>query len=330
MHTRKSFLALAACGALALLAAPASAFAQAYPAKPVKMIVGFTAGGTIDVTARIIGQTLQQKLGQPFIVENKVGANGMLAAETVAQAPGDGYTVFVSNSSTITLNPTLFKSTIRYLPQRDFAPVTTVVSVPLVLVVNATDPDTASIKTVADLVARAKAAPGVVNYGSAGTGNITHLAFELFSDMAGVKMTHVPYKGAAAAQTAIFGKEVAVVFDTLSALPHIKSGRLRAIAVSSARRVAELPNVPTMQESGYPGFDVSFWVGIFVPKSTPQPVIDLLNREIAAAAADPAVAEKLALQGTILTQSPAEFAAKIAAETRQLEGVVAKANIKLD
>lgn len=333
MITRTSKFLATAFGALAMLAAGqvlAQSQAPAYPSKPVKMVVGFTAGGTIDVTARIVGQALQQKLGQPFVVENKVGANGMLAAETVAQAPGDGYTVFVSNSSTITLNPTLFKNTIRYQPARDFAPVSTVVSVPLVLAVNATDPDTANIKTVADLVARAKASPGTINYGSAGNGNITHLAFELFSDMAGVKMTHVPYKGAAAAQTAIFGKEVAVVFDTMSALPHIKSGRLRALAVSSAKRVAELPNVPTMQESGFPGFDVSFWVGIFVPKSTPAAVVNILNKEIAAAAADPAVAEKLVTQGAVLTQSPAEFATKITNETKQLEGVVVKANIKVD
>jgi tripartite-type tricarboxylate transporter receptor subunit TctC len=330
MFMRKSTLLSAAFGAMAVLATAGQAMAQAYPNKPVKLIVGFTAGGTIDVTARIIGQQLQQKLGQPFVVENKVGANGMLAAETVAQAPADGYTVFVSNSSTITLNPTLFKNTIRYQPMRDFAPVSTVVSVPLVLAVNATDPDTASIRTVADLVARAKASPGTLNYGSAGNGNITHLAFELFSDMAGLKMTHVPYKGAAAAQTALFGKEVSVIFDTMSALPHIKSGRLRPLAVSSSARVAELPNVPTMQESGFAGFDVSFWVGVFVPKATPQAVVDTLNREIAAAAAEPAVAERLVTQGTILTQSPADFAAKIAAETKQLEGVVVKANIKAD
>lgn len=330
MFMRKSTLLSAAFGAMAVLTTAGQAMAQAYPNKPVKLIVGFTAGGTIDVTARIIGQQLQQKLGQPFVVENKVGANGMLAAETVAQAPADGYTVFVSNSSTITLNPTLFKNTIRYQPMRDFAPVSTVVSVPLVLAVNATDPDTASIRTVADLVARAKASPGTLNYGSAGNGNITHLAFELFSDMAGLKMTHVPYKGAAAAQTALFGKEVSVIFDTMSALPHIKSGRLRPLAVSSSARVAELPNVPTMQESGFAGFDVSFWVGVFVPKATPQAVVDTLNREIAAAAAEPAVAERLVTQGTILTQSPADFAAKIAAETKQLEGVVVKANIKAD
>jgi tripartite-type tricarboxylate transporter receptor subunit TctC len=332
MFMRKSIFATGALAALALLGAhgPASAQAQAYPNKPVKMVVGFTAGGTIDVTARILAQQLQQKLGQPFVVENKVGANGMLAAETVAQSPADGYTVFVSNSSTITLNPTLFKSNIRYNPERDFAPVSTVVSVPLVLAVNATDPDTANIKTVADLVARAKASPGKLNYGSAGNGNITHLAFELFSDMAGMKMTHVPYKGAAAAQTAIFGKEVTVIFDTMSALPHIKSGRLRPLAVSSSKRVAELPNVPTMDESGFPGFDVSFWVGIFVPKATPPAVVNLLNKEIAAAATEPAVAERLVTQGTILTQSPAEFAAKITAETKQLENVVTKANIKVD
>lgn len=315
---------------LIALTAPAAAQSPAWPTKPVRMIVGFTPGGTIDLTARIVAAALQQKTGQPFIVEDKVGANGMLAAEYVAQSPADGYTVFVSNSSTITLNPTLFKSTIRYQPERDFAPVTTVVSVPLVLVVNATDPATASIRTVADLVARAKQAPGRIDYGSAGTGNITHLAFELFSDMAGIKMTHIPYKGVAAAETALFGKEITVVFDSMTALPHIKSGRLRAIAVSSPNRIADLPDVPTLQESGYPGFDVTFWVGVFVPKNTPQAIVTTLNREIAAAARDPSVIEKLLPQGMPMTQSPAEFASRIASETRQLEGVVTKANIKIE
>jgi tripartite-type tricarboxylate transporter receptor subunit TctC len=331
MNTLRQRILTAFCTSALVIGTPAVSFAQsAYPNKPVRLIVGFTAGGTIDLTARILGQALQQKLGQPFVVENKVGANGMLAAEHVAQAAPDGHTLFVSNSSTITLNPTLFKGKLRYEPQRDFAPVSTVVSVPLVLAVNAQDPASEGIRTVADLVAKAKVEPGRLNYGSAGNGNITHVAFELFSDMAGVKMTHVPYKGAAAAQTALFGKEVTVIFDTMSALQHIQSGRLRPLAVSSSKRVAELPDVPTLQEAGFAGFDVSFWVGIFAPRNTPAAVVETLNHEIAAATRDPKIAEKLAMQGVILTQSPSAFAAKIAAETAQLDSVVKKAQIKAD
>lgn len=331
MKNLRQRLLTALCVSALAAATPAVSLAQSgYPNKPVRLIVGFTAGGTIDLTARILGQALQQKLGQPFVVENKVGANGMLAAEHVAQATPDGHTLFVSNSSTITLNPTLFKGKLRYEPQRDFAPVSTVVSVPLVLAVNAQDAASDAIKTVADLVARARAEPGRLNYGSAGNGNITHVAFELFSDMAGVKMTHVPYKGAAAAQTALFGKEVTVIFDTLSALQHIQSGRMRPLAVSSSKRLAELPNVPTLQEAGFAGFDISFWVGIFAPRNTPPTVIDTLNQEIATATRDPRTTEKLAAQGVILTQSPSAFAAKIAAETAQLDSVVKKAHIQAD
>ena len=237
--------------------------------------------------------------------------------------------MFVSNSSTITLNPTLFKD-LKYKPQSDFAPVTTVISVPLILAVNPEHPDGAKIKSLQDLIALAKAKPGEVPYGSAGNGNITHLAFELLSQKAGVKMIHVPYRGAAAAQTAAFSKEVTVIFDTLSAVPHVKAGKLRALAVSSAQRLPALPDVPTVAELGYPGFDISFWVGIFLPKATPAAITELLNREIVAATKEAGVRAKLEPQGTILTLSPAEFAAKIKSETDALAEVVAKGNIKAD
>jgi tripartite-type tricarboxylate transporter receptor subunit TctC len=307
----------------------ASADAQSYPTKAVKLVVGFAPGGTVDVVARIIGESLGTKLGKPFVIENRTGANGMLAAQMLTQSEPDGHTIFVSNSSTITLNPTLFKD-IKYNPERDFAPVATVVSVPLILAVETSNPQTAGIKTLADLVALAKAKPGFVTYGSAGNGNITHLAFELLSQKAGIQMLHVPYRGAAAAQVGALGHEVMVIFDTMSAVQQVQAGKFRALAVSSSERLPALPDVPTVAELGYPGFDVTFWVGFFVPKATPAAIVELLNKEITAAANDPAVRARLEPQGTILTQTPTAFGAKIQKETKELADVVAKSNIKAE
>ena len=247
----------------------------------------------------------------------------------MARAEGDGYTMLACNSSTITLNKTLFKD-IRYDPEKDFAPLTTVVSAPLVLVVNPENPRTANIKSVADLVAAAKAAPGALAYGSGGNGNLAHLAMELLSQKAGIKMIHVPYRGGSAAEVGILAQEVLAVFDPLSAVPLVKAGKLRALAVSSAERLPTLPDVPTVAEAGYPGFDISFWVGFFMPKATPAPILETLHREIVAAAKDPAIEEKLGSQGVVSVLSPADYAAKIAKETRELAEVVAAANIKAE
>ncbi|SDI91977.1 Tripartite-type tricarboxylate transporter, receptor component TctC [Bradyrhizobium sp. Rc2d] len=305
------------------------ALAQKYPARPIKIAVGFSAGGPVDVVARIIGDRLSNKLGQPFVVENRAGANGMIAAEGVARADADGYTILACNSSTITLNKTLFKD-IRYDPEKDFAPLTTVVSAPLVLVVNPENPKTAGIKTVADLVAAAKAAPGALAYGSGGNGNLAHLAMELLSQKAGIKLIHVPYRGGSASEVGLLAQEVLAVFDPLSAVPLVKAGKLRALAVSSAERLPALPDVPTVAEAGYPGFDISFWVGFFMPKATPAPILETLHREIVTAAKDPAVEEKLGSQGVVSVLGPTEYAAKITKETKELAEVVAAANIKAE
>jgi tripartite-type tricarboxylate transporter receptor subunit TctC len=305
------------------------ALAQNYPSRPVKLMVGFSAGGPVDIVARILGERLHGKLGQPFVVENRTGANGMLAADAVANADPDGQTILVSNSSTITLNPTLFKA-LRYNPERDFAPVTTVVSAPLILAVNPENPKAANIKTVADLVAAAKAKPGEIAYGSGGNGNLTHIAFELLSQRAGIKMIHVPYRGAAAAQVAALSQEVFAIFDTLSALPLVQAGKLRALAVSSSQRLPALPDVPTVAEAGYPGFDITFWVGVLVPKATPAPIVELLQREIATAAADPAVKSRLEAVGVVSVVAPAEFASRIKQETGELAQVVTAADIKAE
>jgi tripartite-type tricarboxylate transporter receptor subunit TctC len=305
------------------------ALAQKYPVRPVKIMVGFSAGGPVDVVARIVADRLSNKLGQAFVVENRAGANGMIAAEGVAHAEGDGYTMLACNSSTITLNKMLFRD-IRYDPEKDFAPLTTVVSAPLVLVVNPENPKTANINTVADLVAAAKAAPGALAYGSGGNGNLAHLAMELLSERAGVKMIHVPYRGGAASEVGILAQEVLAVFDPLSAVPLVKAGKLRALAVSSAERLPALPDVPTVAEAGYPGFDISFWVGFFMPKATPAPTLEMLHREIVAAANDPLLRERLETQGVVSVLSSADYAAKIAKEIKELAEVVAAANIKAE
>lgn len=327
MQRTARLLTLIAC--LCASALSTAAVAEKYPAHPARIMVGFSAGGPVDVVARIVADRLSNKLGQPFVVENRAGANGMIAAEGVARADADGYTILACNSSTITLNKTLFKDA-RYDPIRDFAPLTTVISAPLVLVVNPENPKTADIKTVADLVAAAKAAPGALAYGSGGNGNLAHLAMELLSQKAGIKLIHVPYRGGAASEVGILAQEVLAVFDPLSAVPLVKAGKLRALAVSSAERLPSLPDVPTVAEAGYPGFDISFWVGFFVPKATPAPILETLHREIVTAARDPVVAEKLGSQGVVSVLSPADYAAKIAKETKELAEVVAAANIKAE
>jgi len=312
---------------IAGLCVTTDAIAQKYPLRPAKIMVGFSAGGPVDVVARIVADRLGSKLGQPFVVENRAGANGMIAAEGVARAEADGYTILACNSSTITLNKTLFKD-IRYDPINDFAPLTTVVSAPLVLVVNPENPGTANINSVADLVAAAKAKPGELAYGSGGNGNLAHLAMELLSQRAGIKMIHVPYRGGAASEVGILAQEVLAVFDPLSAVPLVKAGKLRALAVSSAERLPSLPDVPTVAEAGFPGFDISFWVGFFMPTAVPAPILETLHREIVAAAKDPALQERLETQGVVTVLSPADYAAKIAKETKELAEVVAAANIK--
>jgi tripartite-type tricarboxylate transporter receptor subunit TctC len=303
--------------------------AQSWPERPVKLILGFSAGGTIDVVARIIGERLQARLGQPFPVENRTGANGMIAAAAVARAEPDGYSVFVSNASTITLNPTFFKN-LSYDPKRDFAPVAMVLTFPLVLVVNPENPKSSGMKTLSDLVAAAKAAPGQVPYGSTGNGTINQLAFELLSQRAGIKMSHLPYKGVAPAQAALLSREVTVIFDTLTGVPQIKAGKLRALAVSSAERVSSLPDVPTIAELGFPGFDMGAWAGFLVPKATPKAIVDKLSREILAVIQEPEVRSRLEPHGSITPLPPGKFDERIGRETAELADVVAKAGIKAD
>ena len=319
-------LALAAAVVPCLLAGPAAA--EDYPTKTVRLLVGFTAGSATDVIARIVAGALNAKFGQPFVVENRPGANGLLAANAVAKSKADGYTLLVTNSSAMTVNPLLYKDA-QYNTLKDFVPITTVVEGHFILTTNATNPRTASVASFNDLIALAKARPGTLAYGSGGAGNLAHLGIELLSARAGISMIHVPYRAATVAQTALLAGEVDFNFDTPSSIAQIKAGKLKALAVTMPKRWSELPEVPAIAEF-FPGFDVSFWFGFFTPAGTPEAVVQSLSQEIIAATNQPAVRELLARQGGILTQSPQAFAAKIGAETAQNAEVIRRANIKID
>ncbi|ANY18260.1 hypothetical protein AW878_12475 [Bordetella pseudohinzii] len=323
----KQWLAAGALAGCAVL--PAASSAADYPNAPVKFIVGFSPGSTIDTVARIVGDALANRMGQTVVVENRTGANGMIAARAVAQAKPDGYTILVSNSSSITVNPLLYKD-LQYDPLKDFAAVSTVVSVPFILTINTENARVAGVKDVKSLVELARRNPNTVSYGSAGNGNLMHLAGAQLATMSDVQMLHVPYRGAAPMEAGLLSKEVDFGFDTLSGVPLIKSGKLKALAVSTAQRWHDLPDVPAVAELGYPGFDISFWVGVFAPAGTPPAIVERLNHEIAEAAKDPTVRARLAVQGNPSTQSPKAFRQKIVDELKQNETLIKRANIKID
>ncbi len=325
---RGNFLSCLLLGAMLGLA-PSFTFAQTYPAKPIRFVVGFPAGSTTDVMARILAEHVKNRLGQPVLVENKAGANGVLGAAEVARAQPDGYTLLVSNSSTITVNPLLYRN-LQYAPARDFVPVVLVTAAPFVLVVNPEKDQGAPVATVADLVRVAKAKSGGLSYGSAGPGNLTHLSMELFAGQAGVKMLHVPYKATSLAQAALLAREVDAVFDTLGVVPQVKAGKLRALAVSTPQRWRDLPEVPAMAEAGFPGFDVSFWLGVLAPAQTPPVVVRALFEAIKSAGEVPATRASLLQQGDIMMLDPQQFAARIRRETDDNAATIKRAGITLE
>lgn len=323
--TRRTVLAASVLASLC-----GGALAQGYPNKPVKLIVAFAAGGPIDLAARIVAEHLTEKLGQPFIVENRLGANGAIAADLVKAAPADGHTLLISNASMITITPTL-KKDLKYNVDRDFTPITRIVTSPLVLVVNPENPQTQNVKTVAELVAAAKKAPGQFSYGSAGlNGNVQQLAFELMASESGMQLLGITYKGSSEAQAALLSRTVTLGFDTPTAVQHIRAGKLRALAVSARERLKELPEVPTMDEAGYKNFEIGFWSGVFLPKGTPQPVVAKLSEAIQQAASDPKVRERLEPLGTITVSTPEQFQTHIRNETNLLADVIRRANIKAE
>jgi len=305
--------------------ATGGACAAEYPARPVRWIVGYPAGGTTDIVARLIGHWLSERLGQQFIIENKPGAGNNIAAEAAINAPPDGYTVFLVNPANA-INATLYQK-LPFNFMHDTAPVGGIMRVPNVMEVNPSVP----AKTVAEFIAYAKANPGKINWASSGNGTSVHLSGELFKIMTGVDLTHVPYRGSAPALTDMISGTVQVMFDNMpSSLPHIQAGKLRALAVTTAQRSDALPGVPTVAET-VPGYEASAFFGMSVPRGTPADVIDQLNHEINAALADAAIKAKLAELGGILTPgSPAEFGRTIAQETDKWAKVIKSGGVTLE
>jgi tripartite-type tricarboxylate transporter receptor subunit TctC len=318
---RRKLLHLAV-GAAALPAMSRIARAQAYPTKPVRMVVGNAAGGAPDIFARLIGQWLSDRLGQPFLVENRPGAATNIATEAVVRAPPDGYTLLLI-TTTGAINATVYdKLNFNFI--RDIAPVASVVRLPLIMLVHPSVP----VKTVPEFIAYAKANPGKISMASTGIGSTTHMSGELFKMMAGVDMVHVPYRGGTAVVADLIGGQVQVLFVGTETIEHVRSGKLRALAVTTATRINLLPDIPTVGEF-LPGFETSAWFGVGAPKATPADIIEKLNHEINAALADPKVKARFAdLGGTAIAGSPAAFQKLIADETEKWGKVVRAANIK--
>src|SRR5262244_4079487 len=321
---RRIFLHLAA-GAVALPAVSRITWAQTYPTRLVTLIVFVPAGGTPDIIARLIGQSLSQRLGQSVVIDNRPGAGGNLALQAVARAPADGYTLLMV-ATPHAINVTLYeKSSISVT--HDIVPVASINSDAFVLLVNPSFP----AKTVAEFIAYAKANPGKINLASNGTGNLTHLSGELFRMMTGIEVVHVPYRGTPAAHSALIAGDVHAMFDAVGAsVPHIQSGRLRALGVTGKARLRVLPDAPVIGDV-VPGYAVTGWLGIGVPKGTPAEIVERLNREVNAALAEPVVTARMAELGSeISTGSPADFAKLIAEETEKWAKVVKFAGIKAE
>jgi tripartite-type tricarboxylate transporter receptor subunit TctC len=321
---RRKFLYLAA-GTAALPIASPIASAQTYPTRPVRIVVGFAPGGTGDITARLMGQWLSERLGQPFIIENRPGAASNIAAETVVRAAPDGYTLLWV-TSTNAISATVYEK-LKFNFIRDIAPVAGVIRAPFVMAVNPSVP----AKSVPEFIAHAKANPGKINFASGGQGSSTHLPGELFKMMTGVNMVHVPYRGSGSALTNLLSGQMQVAFDVISSsIEYIRTGQLRALAVTTATRSEALPDIPTVGDF-VPGYEASTWNGVGAPRNTPAEIIEILSREINAALADPKVKARLATQGgTALPGTPAEFAKFVVEETERLSKVVKFSGIKAD
>jgi len=319
---RRQFLHLAA-SATALAAGTRFARAQAYPSRPVRILVGFPPGGTVDIVARLVGQWLQERLGQPFVIENRPGAGGNIATEATVRAPADGHTLLLITPPNV-INATLYER-LNFNFIRDIAPIASAIRLPNVMQVHPSVPAT----SVPEFIAYAKANPGKLSMASAGNGTSGHVAGELFKMRSGVDLVHVPYRGGASAMTDLISGQVQVMFDNLgNSIEHIRTGRLRALAVTTAARSEMIPEIPSVSEF-VPGYEASFWNGLGAPNGMPAEIIEKLNKEINAALADTKVRSRLAdLGGTVFLFSPAEFRTFIAAETEKWAEVVRRAQIK--
>jgi len=316
------------CAVLLGIACVAPAMAQqTYPTKPIRMVCPFPPGGTTDLVARLVALKLTEAWGQQVVVDNRPGAGGVIGTEMVAKAVPDGYTILLGSITTHAVNPALYKK-LDFDPVKDFTPVSLVVSSPQLLAVHPAVP----AKSVKELIALAKAKPGQLNYGSAGTGTSPHLTFELFKRMASIDVVHVPYKGTGPAITDLVGGQVQMMITGIVALmPHVKSGKLRALAVTSAKRVSALSDVPTVAESGVPGFDVSSWFGVFLPAHTPRMIVTKMNGEIRRILEQPSVRRRLIDQGADpASNTPEEFAAYVKAEMARWGEVVRSTGARAD
>lgn len=318
------FKAIAAAG-LVFYAANAAA-ADAYPSKPIKWVVPFPPGGAMDTMARTLGEKLSVSMKQPVVVENRPGAGGTIGSSVVAKAAPDGHTMMIVSIGHA-VNPSIYP-TLRYDAMRDFEPVSLVGIVPNLLVAH----PSVKANNAKELIALAKAQPGKLTYASAGSGTTVHLAAELFNSMAGVDIMHVPYKGSAPAVTDLMGGQVDIMFDSLSsAKPYVESGKLKALAVTTAKRSSAFPNVPTIAESGVPGYELSGWYAVFVPAKTPKPIVDRLHAELTRALKQPDVRARFALIGAEpVGSSPQELANTLKTETARWAKIVRERNIKAD
>ena len=302
--------------------------AQDYPAKPVRMVVGFPPGGGTDVVARILQPRLGELLGQPIVIDNRPGATGTVAAGHVAKSPPDGYTIMMGHVSVNAIAPSLFSS-LPYDAERDFAPIGIAAAVPHIVVVHPSLPAT----TLGELIAYLKARPGKLTFPSAGNGSMPHLAGEVFQALAGLKLVHVPYKGSGQSMQDLLGGQHLVAFDTMAAsAPHVRSGKLRALAVSTRERVSTLPDVPTAVAAGLPGYVVTTWYGVFAPAGTPPPVVNRLHAELVKAMQTAAVRAKLdgiGADGSV-SKSPAEFAALVRTDTARYAKIVKDIGLRIE
>ena len=313
-------VALAAIG-------PSQALAQAYPTKPVRLVVPFPPGGSTDIVARIVAQKLGERIGQPIVVENRGGAGGTIGTDAVAKAAPDGYVLGFASTSTHAVAPAVYAK-LGYDPVKDFAPISLVAVTPYLLVVN----PKVDVKSLKEFVAYVKPRPGKFNYASAGTGSTTHLAMEMLKSAAGLFILHIPYNGNGPAGTAVIAGDVEFLFGSLPAvLPHAKSGRVRALAVGTPKRSPALPDVPTVAESGFPGFDASLWLAVMAPAGTPAAVVNRLNKEIVAVVRSPDAADALNKAGAEpVTSTPAELANMVKDGVKKYAATVKRAGVKLE
>jgi tripartite-type tricarboxylate transporter receptor subunit TctC len=312
---------------LALVLGASGVLAQGYPAKPVRIIVAFSPGGGTDLVARAIGQKLAERWGQPVVVENRVGAGGMIGADAVAKSAPDGYTLLMCSPQEVAVNHHVYPK-VPYDPERDFAPITLVTITPLVVAVNPGLP----VKNIAELVALAKSKPGTLGYATPGTASTQHLTGEMLQAAAGIKLVHVPYKGAGQSIPDVIGGQVPLgVYGILTISPQAKAGKLRVLAVTTPKRSPIAPEWPTLAESGFPGFDTSLWFGMLAPAATPKDVIAKIHADAVRALGLPDVAQRIAAQGgEVIGNTPAEFAAFIAAESAKYAKIIREAGVRLE